>query len=153
MMRIGKLIFRVILAVVLILICIPLIWLCLTLLEPEVILFQARRIAGDRPYCIVVDDKDRNSQEYKVAVKRSDLTFSALTARFFRLGGAGGRAENYYALLILRNPNEIRNWSKLYLNFENDVAPLQMSLVGKDIEKLCTPIVDFSKSIRYLPFW
>jgi ABC-type glycerol-3-phosphate transport system permease component len=151
--RIGKWIFRFILAVVLILVCIPLIWLCLTLFEPEVILFQARRIAGDRPYCIVVNDKDRNSQEYKVAVSRSDLTFSALTARFSRFGGAGDRAENYYSLLILRNSNEIRNWSKLYLNFESDVVPLQMSLVGKDINKLCTPIVDFAKSIRYWPIW
>jgi hypothetical protein len=153
MMRIGKLIFRVILAVVLTLISIPLIWLCLTLFEPEVILFQARRIAGDRPYCIVVNDKDRNEQEYEVAVNRSDLTFIALTARFFRLGGAGDRAWNYYALLILRNPDEVRNWSKLYLNFENDVRPMQVSLVGKDINKLCTPIVGFAKSIRYWPLW
>jgi hypothetical protein len=152
-MHIGKLIFRVIPAMVLIIVGIPLIWLCLTLFEPEVILFQASRIAGDRPYCIVVSDKDRNLPEYKVAANRGDLTFSALTARFFRLGGAGDRAETYYSLLILRNPNEVRNWSKLRLNFENDVVPIQMSLIGKDINKLCIPIVDFAKFICCWPFW
>jgi|SRR5580704_1039116 ABC-type glycerol-3-phosphate transport system permease component len=148
MMRIGKLIFRLILAGVLILICIPLIWLCLTAFEPEVILFQAKRIAGDRPYCIVVDDKDRNLQKYKVAVNRSDLTHSALTARVDWGGSGGPKVENYYALLILKNPNEIRNWSKLHLNFENDVVPTQSSLFREDINRLCTPIVDFAKSIR-----
>ena len=121
MMRIGKLIFRLILAGVLILICIPLIWLCLTAFEPEVILFQ---------------------------VNRSDLTHSALTARVDWGGSGGPKVENYYALLILKNPNEIRNWSKLHLNFENDVVPTQSSLFREDINRLCTPIVDFAKSIR-----
>jgi hypothetical protein len=132
----------------LVLICIPLLWGCLTAFEPEVILFQAGRIAGDRPYCIVISDKDRNSSEYKVPASRSDLTYSALTARFFRLGGAGDRAETYFALLILADPNEMRNWSKLYLNFESDVEPTQMSLFRRDISKLCTPVVHFAKSIR-----
>jgi hypothetical protein len=153
MMRIGKLISRIVLAAVLVLICIPLCWLCLTVFEPEVILFQARRIAGDRPYCIVVTDNDRNLPAYKVAENRNDLTYSALAVSFFRLGGAGDRAFTYYALLILKNPSEIRNWSKLRLNFENDVEPLQGSLVGKDINKLCAPVVDFAKSIRYWSLW
>jgi hypothetical protein len=82
-------------------------------------------------------------------VNRSNLTYSALTTRVAWGGSGGPRAEIYYALLILKNPNEIRNWSKLHLNFESDVEPMQTSLVHKDISKLCTPVVDFAKSIRY----
>jgi hypothetical protein len=153
MRRFGKLISRTIQVTILAFICIVLAWLCLTVLEPEVILYQARRIAGDRPYCIVVTDNDRNLPAYKVAESRNDLTYSALAVSYLRLGGAGDRAETYYALLILQNPSEITNWSKLRLSFENDVEPLQMSLVGKDINKLCMPIVDFAGSIRYWPLW
>jgi hypothetical protein len=148
-MSIGTLILRFVQAIILISTCISLLWGCLTAFEPEVILFQAGRIADDRPYCILVDDKDRNLQEYKVAVNRSSLSFSALTTRLDWEGSGGPFAENYYALLILKNPNEIRNWSKLRLNFESDVEPTQWSVFRKDMSKLCTPVVDFAKTIRY----
>ena len=143
-MRIRKLLFRLALAIVVV----PVMWICLTIFEPEVILFQAMRIAGDRPYCIVVADKDQHFT-YKVTVRRSDLTFSALTTQLLWGGSGGPFAETYYSLLILKNPDEIRNWSKLYLNFESDVEPAQSSLAHKDISKFCTPVVDFAKSISY----
>jgi hypothetical protein len=144
-MRIRTLFFRLVLAVILI----PVIWLCLIMFEPEVILFQAMRIASDRPYCIVVADHDHNLAEYKVAVRRGDLTFSALTTHLDWGGSGGPFADTYYSLLILENPHEVRNWSKFYLNFESDVEPMQSSLVHTDIGKLCTPVVNFAKSIRY----
>jgi hypothetical protein len=78
-----------------------------------------------RPYCIVVYDQDHPLTSHKVAAKRSDLTYSGLVTHL-SWGGSGasnGMADNYYAILILKNPDEMRNWSKLYLNFENDVVP------------------------------
>jgi hypothetical protein len=146
-MRMGTSIFRLALVAILTTISIALLWLCLTVFEPDVILFQAERIAGDRPYCVVVSDKDRAFQ-YNVAVNRSDLTYSALTTRLDWGGSAGSLAETYYSLLILKNPDEIRNWSKLYLNFESDAVPTQTSLVRNDLRKLCTPVADFGRYIR-----
>jgi hypothetical protein len=148
-MSIGTLILRLVQAIILILICIPLLWGCLTAFEPEVILFQAGRIAGDRPYCIAVSDRDRNLPSYKVAENRSDLTYSALITHVDYSGSGAPKASGYYALLILKNPDEMRNWSKLHLNFESDVNPLEGSIFRRDISKLCTPVVDFAKSIRY----
>jgi hypothetical protein len=147
-MSIGTLILRLVLAIILVLICVPVLWFCLTAFEPEVLLYQAGRIAGNRPYCIVVSDKDR-SMQYKEVAKRSDLTFGALTVHLFRGGSSGPFADTYYSLLILGNPDELRNWSKLYLNFQSDVVPTQTSLVRKEPRSLCTPVIDFSKSVPY----
>jgi ABC-type glycerol-3-phosphate transport system permease component len=147
-MSIGTLILRLVLAIILVLICVPVLWFCLTAFEPEVILYQARRTAANRPYCIAVSDKDRPMQ-YKEVMKRSDLTFGALTAHVYWGGSYGPFADTYYSLLILKNPDEIRNWSKLYLNFRSDVVPTQTSLFRKDPRSLCTPVIDFSKSVPY----
>jgi hypothetical protein len=149
-MRVRTLIFRIFLAIILISIAIPLLWLCLSWFTPEVILYQANRIANGRPYCIVVPDEYNQFSKYHEAVNRGDLEYSALTTHLL-WGGSGasdGMAENYYSLLILQNPDEIRNWSKFYLNFERDVNPLQMSLVHVDFRRLCTPIVGFAKAVR-----
>jgi hypothetical protein len=144
-MNVGTLIFRIFLAII----SIPLLWICLTAFEPEIVLFQAKRIAGDRPYCIVVFDTRPNLPTYKAAVNRSELTFSALVAHVYWLGGSGaGRPDTYYALLILKNPDEMRNWSKLYLNFENDVEPTQSSVYRRDFNKICTPVGDYASSIQ-----
>ena len=146
-MRVSRLIFRIVLAIILILISIPLLWGSLTAFEPEIILYQAKRIAGDRPYCIVVSDTDRPFH-YKSMRTRSDLTFGALAVRTDWGGSSGPYQETYYSLLILRDPDEIRNWSKLYLNFESDANPTQSSLFHVDFRRLCTPVIDFAKSFQ-----
>lgn len=142
---------RLALAIVLVLICTPLLWLCLTAFEPEVVLYQAERIADNRPYCIAVTN---GGVEYNAVRNRSELTFHALKVRL-QSGGSGYYslfADTYYALLILKNPDdrfEIKNWSKLYLNFQSDVGPTQSSIYHKDPARFCKPVVDFSNSIPY----
>jgi hypothetical protein len=142
-MRIGRLIFRVVLTIIVI---VPLAWFCLTAFEPEVILYQAQRIAGERPYCIVVADTNHPFR-YKEIKNRNDLTYSALAVHMDWGGSSGPFAETYYSLLILKDPNEVRNWSKRYLNFESDVIPTQTSLYRMDLGKLCTPAVNFAKLV------
>lgn len=141
-MRVG------ILAIILTPICVALIWLCLTVFEPSVILYQAERIAGDRPYCIVVAAPERPLQYRKIS-NRSDLTYSALTVRVDTGGSIGPIAETYYALLIMGNPVEVRNWSKRYLNFERDVEPMQSSLADRNPYDLCKPAADFAKAVPW----
>jgi hypothetical protein len=142
-MSIGTLILRFVQASILVLIAAPVLWLCFTGLEPEVILFQASRIADSRPYCIVVADKD-HSERYKQVTKRSDLTFNALAVHTY-----GGFAGEYYSLLILGYPDEMRNWSKFYLNFRSDVVETQSSIYRKTPRSLCTPVTGFAKSVSY----
>jgi hypothetical protein len=135
------------LVILLISICIPLLWLSLSAFEPSIVLFQARRIAGDRPYCIVVPDK-YGLWKYNTVLNSSDLTFTALTTSVDWGGSGGPKDETYYSLLILKNPDEIKNWSKSYLNWESDVNPMQMSLFRKDLKRLCTPVVNFAGTVR-----
>jgi hypothetical protein len=147
-MSVGRFVFRLALAIALVLICVPLLWLLLSaFFEPDIVLYQAKRIAGDRPYCIVVSDKSR-VMEYREVSNRAELTYNALTTRLDRGGSDGPFAETYYSLLVLKNPDEIRNWSKRLLNFKNDVDPIQESLFRKDLRKLCTPVVNFAGTVR-----
>ena len=141
-MRIG----RLILAALATILAIPIAWGLLTAFEPTVVLYQAQRIAGERPYCIVVADIDHPFR-YKQVRSRSDLTYSAFAVRMSWGGSSGPFAGTYYSLLILKNPNEVRNWSKLYLNFKSDVKPLQTSLYRRDPETFCTPVVGFAKLV------
>ena len=125
-------------------------WICLTTIEPEVILFQASRIAKSRPYCIAVFDVSATPMRYKRATSRNDLTYNHLLVRSM-WGGSGranGSSENYYALLLLKDPDTTLNWSKTYLNFESDVNPLQMSVLHTDFNKVCPPVVDFNHTIN-----
>lgn len=144
LMRIGRLIFGGILAIIVI---IPLGWGCATAFEPQVMLYRAQSIAGERPYCIVVADNDRPFR-YREVKNRSDLTYGALVVHGYWGGsGPGPKIDAYYSLLILRNPHEVRNWSKRYLTFESDVIPTQSSIYGVDLGKLCVPVVNFAKRV------
>lgn len=147
-MRSIVLTLKISLAVVLVLLCIPPIWILLSVFESEILLYQAERIAGSRPYCIVVSDKDRPLQ-YKTATQKADLSYTELTTHLSWGGSSGPFADTYYALLVLQHPEDIRNWSKRSLNFKDDVNPMQSSLYQRDLSKLCTPVVNFAASIQH----
>ena len=126
--------------------CIPLFWLLLSAFEPYVLLYQARRIAEDRPYCIAVTDK---GLQYKQVTKRGQLSYSRLVATVF-YGGSGRYtvyAGTYYALLVLGEPNELKNWSKYSLDFD-DADPMAGGLYRQDPWKFCPPVAGFSDRLR-----
>jgi len=145
--RIRKFIFRLVIATILILLCVPLLWLSLAAFEPSIVLFQAKRIAGNRPYCIVVPVKG-GLWKYKTVLNRSELTYTALTTTVDWGGSGGPKDETYFSLLVLGNPPYVMNWSKRYLNWERDVNWMQVSLYHVDPTRLCTPIVDFAGTVR-----
>jgi ABC-type glycerol-3-phosphate transport system permease component len=129
------------------LIFIPIGWLLLSAFESSVVLYQAKRIAGGRPYCIVVSDKDHPMQ-YKEVTQEEQLSYSNMTTRLSWGGSSGPFVESYYALLILQNPEDVRNWSKISLNFKDDVDLMQSSLYRRKIGKLCSPAVNFIDRLR-----
>jgi hypothetical protein len=86
--------------------------------------------------------------EYREVSNRAELTYNALTTRLDWGGSVGPFAETYYSLLVLKNPDEIRDWSKRFLKFKNDVDPNQESLFRKNTRKLCTPVVNFTGTVR-----
>jgi hypothetical protein len=127
--------------------------------SPFFVAYKATKIAGDRPYCIMVTNKsDRSNDLYDTVSRRSQLAFYNLTARLEHNWGSG-RAFVYttnYALLVLDRPREYRNWSFSALDFVND-ALINVThghdVHGKTISimkfELCAPKPDFVASLKW----
>jgi ABC-type glycerol-3-phosphate transport system permease component len=123
-------------AIAIVVLGVPLIWLLLSAFEPEVLIFQAWRIAGNRPYCIAVPDMNYDSEmRYKRVTNRKELTWHSLTTRVDFWGSGAPMSEFYYAILVLNDPNETRNWSKFQLNFESDIDPHQSGVMHENFDK------------------
>jgi len=146
-MRILRLGLKIILVGMILAACIPLLWLICSAFEPQVIVWQAKRIASGRPYCIVVSDPD-HPFKYREVRRMSELKYSRLTTRLDWGGSIGPVAETYYALLILQKPDDVWNWSKRYLNFRDDVQLSQFSLYKQDFTKFCIPTTGFAERIH-----
>ena len=127
---------------------IPCIWAVFSAFEPEIMLYQAERIAGDRPYCIVVSDKNRE-MTYKEVTSKSELTFNNLTTTLNWGGSGDPMGKVYYALLIMRNPDDVWNWSKTVMDFKDDVQLHQWSLYKRDYTSFCNARSDFAKMIPF----
>ena len=127
------------------LLCVPLVWILLTCFETDIVLYQASRIADGRPYCIVVSDKNKEFS-YKEATRRTDLSYTGLTTHLIYGGSGGPYADTFYALLVLQKPDEIRNWSKLLLDFEDDAQ--QVGFDRRKSSKLCDPAAKFVEHIH-----
>ena len=55
----------------------------------------------------------------------------------------------YYALLIMRNPDDVWNWSKTVMDFKDDVQLNQWSLYKRDYTSFCNERPDFAKMIPF----
>jgi hypothetical protein len=118
--------------------------------------YQAAKIAGGRPYCILVSNHDERSNDlYETVSRQSQLSFPHLTAKLENSGGSRGL--NYvtnYALLVLDQPREYLNWSFRAMNFVHE--PLINIVHGtknnKPVELTeftpCMPKSDFVRSLK-----
>ena len=147
MTRILKLVAKLGLVGVLTIACIPVLWILLTaFFEPQLVLFQAKRIAGDRPYCIAVPDKEPPF-EYKEVKSHVELSYSNLTTHLWWGGSSGPFAQSYYAILVLRQPDDVWNWSKRFLDFRDDVNLLQFSMYKRNFTTFCHAVVGFGSRV------
>jgi hypothetical protein len=78
-----------------------------------VVAYRAQKIAGERPYCILVPSYD--DRQYETATRRSQLSFTSMRAGYSLRGGVIRGGSGYYttdhALLVLDDPREYLNWS------------------------------------------
>jgi hypothetical protein len=78
---------------------------------------RAKRIAGERPYCILVPSYD--SQEYETATRTSQLSFAKMRAASVGVHW-GLMFVTSHSLLVLDNPREYLNWSYRSEDFVHD---------------------------------
>jgi hypothetical protein len=83
---------QIILATVLSLAFIPVVWALFSAFEADIALYQASRIAGAKPYCIVVADKDHPSRYLEVTHKRQP-SYPSLTVPLLGGGSKGPFAD------------------------------------------------------------
>ena len=70
-----------------------------------VVRYRAERIAGDRPYCILVPKL--GGSEYEPATRNGQLSFMNMRAIYtLTTGSRGGFYETHHALLVVDNPPE-----------------------------------------------
>jgi hypothetical protein len=123
---------------------------------PFFVAYRAAKIAGDRPYCILVSNHDKYSNDlYEMVSRRSQLSFPRLTAKLENSGGSRGLYyTTNYALLVLDQPREYLNWSFRALDFRHDALIKIVHGIHDNKEvsfmqlKSCTPKPSFVETLK-----
>jgi hypothetical protein len=116
-------------------------------LSGTVMAWRAARIAGDRAYCVQVNDA-RDPYDYKPATRISDLSLStAFNSR--NITETPGKRAGHHSILVLSNPTQLMNWSYWSVDFLPEV-------VNRDFYRLpyelpvpirCVPTPGFARKL------
>lgn len=112
-----------------------------------VVLNRAEALARERPYCIEVADSEHRAS-YIQATRLSDLSWGRMHSKLIYVAYDTFYTFKYHAIMMLKQPDELDNWSYWAENFVPDIRnDANGQRWAMDHNPDCSPTLHFAKRL------